>query len=264
MNVIVLCTDDKYVNHIKYNVNNIRDKHGNIDICVTYDKKYDDYIQKELKNFNIILKPYSPLTEVSGPYVSRFHIFEMFFKQWNKVLYIDCDTCVLNKLYSLFDLINDTNVMFADYEPYSIKEAFTNFTERKEWNVSCFNLLDTETHVNVNITCFNSGLLLFSSSIILEDTVQKLYDIHNKYVIINNHCQNGLPSDQPILNIIFGNICKKIHNNYFSYWESINDNTLIMHFCRWNAPWFNNYYSEQLGEKYKEYYDKMAMYISSR
>ena len=43
--LILLATDENYLNHIKYNINNIRDKHAQIDICIIYDKTKEDKIK---------------------------------------------------------------------------------------------------------------------------------------------------------------------------------------------------------------------------
>jgi lipopolysaccharide biosynthesis glycosyltransferase len=262
-NVIVICTDNNYINHVKYNINNIREKHGEIDICITYEERFEVEIQKELSNFNVIFKSFKRKRNDLTSFGQKYHIFDVFFKKWEKILYIDCDTVVFSNLNPLFNLLDNNNFV-VDFENNSIRNFFSMWVnliplpdDNEELINSKFKELDNETYVDVNQSGFNSGILLFNSKIIESDTIDTLYTLSDKYKLINRHGQNGgQEGDQPIINLLFAKYCHQVPNNMFCFWRGINHNTIIGHFCRWEAPWINGTYSDSLGTSYANYYNK--------
>ena len=253
--LIILVTDENYLNHIKYNISNIRDKHGEIDICIIYDKIKEDKIKPELDKYNVLFLPVSSPNGKSydRAYYLKYHIFEKYFKSWDKILYLDCDTMIFDKLNILFDLLNENNNLFVDFEGNSIEKFFTMWSPINQSNQNDYNLLAQET--DIKKYGFNTGILLYNSSIIKEDTVKKLYNLHEKYKKINKHVEKG--TDQPIINLIYSEIAQQIPNHYFSFWTEYNDNNLISHFCRWDPPWNNVAFNNKIGTSYADYYNKM-------
>ena len=251
--LIILGTDENYLNHIKYNINNIRDKHGQIDICIIYDKSKEDKIKPILEKYNILFFPVA--TPYDRAYYIKYHIFETYFKSWNKILYLDCDTMIFDKLDILFDLLNESNNFFVDFERNTIKDFFTTWSPIDSSNIEDYNLLAQET--DIKKYGFNTGILLYNSSIIKEDTVKKLYDLHEKYKNINKHVETG--TDQPIINLIYREIAQQIPNHYWSFWTDYNDNNIISHFCRWDPPWCNATFNSKINAQYKDYYNKMLV-----
>jgi lipopolysaccharide biosynthesis glycosyltransferase len=256
--LIILATDSNYVNHVKYLVNNIRDKGNEYDICVIFKEEEKEFIESSLSNLDVIFHPIKVKQENSGPFLIKYHIFESFYKKWKKVLYLDCDTMVYGKLDKLFDLINEENKMIVDYEGSTIKDFFTMWTEKNESNSTQFEILNQEELINVNQYGFNGGILLFSTDLIEENTINRLYDLHEKYKLINNHGQ-GHAGEQPIVNILMGRHCSQVPNNFFCFWRSTSSDTLISHFCRWEAPWHNYHGHPNLpeGHNFNTYYNKM-------
>ena len=256
-NLVVICTDDNYIPHVKYNINNIRDRHGEVDICILFEKQFESIIHNELSRYNVIFKPFTKNMDNTGPYGSKYHIFDVFFKSWDRILYIDCDTMIFSSLSPLFNLIDEKNLMYVDYEKNSIRNFFSMWTESNESNSNIFTELDNENLTDVKSNGFNSGILLYSSSLIDENTVNKLYEIGNKYRLINNHGNHGegLGGDQPIINLLFNNHCNQVPNNYFCFWREISESTIIGHFCRWEAPWNNGHYNEKINTSYNNYYN---------
>lgn len=255
--LIILGTDENYLNHIKYNINNIRDKHGQIDICIIYDKNKEDKIKPALEEYNIFFLPVSSPSGQSydRAYHLKYHVFETYFKNWDKILYLDCDTMIFDKLDGLFDLLNENNNLFVDFEKNSIKKFFTTWSPINESNQNDYDLLAQETDINKN--GFNAGILLYNSSIIKEDTIERLYHLDEKYKKINKHVENG--TDQPIINLIYREIAQQIPNNYWSFWTDYNDNNIISHFCRWDPPWWNATFNSKINAQYKDYYNKMLV-----
>jgi lipopolysaccharide biosynthesis glycosyltransferase len=171
--LILLATDENYLNHIKYNINNIRDKHAQIDICIIYDKTKEDKIKPALEKYKVLFLPVSPPSEKSydKAYHLKYHIFETYFKSWDKILYLDCDTMIFDKLDILFNLLDENNNLFVDFERNTIKNFFITWSPIDESNTNDYDLLNKETDINRN--GFNTGIILYNSSIIKDDTVKK-------------------------------------------------------------------------------------------
>ena len=175
--LIILGTDENYLNHIKYNINNIRDKHGQIDICIIYDKTKEDKIKPALEKYNVLFLPVSSPSGKSydRAYHLKYHVFETYFKSWDKILYLDCDTMIFDKLDILFDLLNESNDLFVDFERSTVKDFFTTWSPIDSSNTEDYNLLAQET--DINKYGFNGGIFLYNSSIIKENTIKNLYDL---------------------------------------------------------------------------------------
>jgi lipopolysaccharide biosynthesis glycosyltransferase len=252
--LIIFGTDENYLNHIKYNIANIRDKHGEIDICIIYDKTKEDKIKPLLEQYNVLFLPVSSPNGKSydRAYHLKYHVFETYFKSWDKILYLDCDTMIFDKLDVLFDLLNESNNLFVDFEKNTIKDFFTMWSPIDSSNIEDYNLLAQET--DINKYGFNGGIFLYNSSIIKEDTIKNLYHLDEKYKKINKHVEKG--TDQPIINLIYSQIAQQIPNHYFSFWTEYNYNNIISHFCRWDPPWTNLAFNNKIGMSYADYYNK--------
>lgn len=253
--LIILGTDENYLNHIKYNINNIRDKHGDIDICVMYDYNKEELIKPILKKYNIIFFPIKPLTNKNfgHAYNLKYHIFESYFKNWDKILYLDCDIMIFENLNILFDLLINDVKLIVDFEKNRISDFFTMWCPRNSDNEKDYQLLEKE--IDITRFGFNGGILLYDSSIIEDNTINKLYELDKKYEMINKHVEKG--SDQPIINILYSKIANQVPNNYFSFWTLYNNNNIISHFCRWDPPWNNVAVNNKIGMTYLDYYNKM-------
>lgn len=254
-NLVIFATDENYLNHIKYNINNIRDKHGDIDICIMHDSSKDELIRNELQRYKVIFFPIKPLTDKNfgHAYNLKYHIFENYFKNWHKILYLDCDTMIFENLNTLFNLLTNDKKLIVDFEKNKILDFFTTWSPRNESNNKYYELLEKETDINKN--GFNAGIVLYDSSIINLDTIIKLYELDKKYETINKHVEKG--SDQPIINLLYSDIAHQVPNNLFSFWTLYNPNNIISHFCRWDPPWTNNTFNEKIGLTYVDYYNKM-------
>lgn len=258
--VIVLVSDENYLNHTKYLFSHIiSDTNYDGDLCLITNKQVDT---TEFEKKNIFVKKYERI----DPYFQKLNIFDIYFKQWDKVLYLDCDTMVMkNDLNKLFDLPGD---MYCEPEPWTVKEYF-----KKENNMEVYNQLYNE--YNIEKIGFNSGSLFFNTSIIDENTKDELFIIKEKYQIINEHTRKE-GGDQPILNLKFLNLWIEFPENEISYWQLehsgysrriINNSdvyyekrpnpetTIIYHFVNEFAPW-KNYRMSQSGETYYDIYNR--------
>jgi lipopolysaccharide biosynthesis glycosyltransferase len=257
-NATILGTDLNHLKYIKYNINNIRQNIKNTDIVIITNEKDFSLVNEELKEKNVFI--YS-IENKSSPYFLKYHIFDEYFKKWDNLLYLDCDTMILEDASKLFDLLDDENEMFVDFEEHKIFDFFNLSNEEIEQNQNEFkSLLDEK---NINKIGFNCGILLYKSSVISKENIDKLKSYHLKYLNINKHGKeqnilwNHKPgSDQPIVNLVFLEKCKKVPNNFFSYWKRYNADSVILHFCRWNAPWFNEEFNEKINKRYVDYFNE--------
>jgi len=252
-NAVILATDKNYVKHVIYNINNIKSYNQDIDIIVLSDKINSEIIKKELKDFNVLFHEVNVLKINEGAFYLKYYIFDKFFKQWENILYIDCDTMIFSNLDKIFNLLDENNKMFVDHETCDVLKFFTSGCPRNQDNDGIyFELLKEDS---INEQGFNSGIILYKSCIIEDSTIQKLHDLHEKYFNINKHVESG--TDQPIINLLFAKIAKQMPNNKFAYFGDMTDETIITHFCRWHAPWVNDQYGSKIGMKYVDYYNNL-------
>jgi len=245
---IILGTDLNYIQHIKYNINNIKEKFNETDIVIITYINHLDKVKEELEKYNVIIYP---INFEDNPFYIKYHVFDKYFKRWDKILYLDCDTIILDNLNKLFDLLDDENEMFVDFEQWPIIRYFDSYCPQTIDNENEYKSLLNEKYISFN--GFNAGILLYKSSIISDDLIDKIHEYHIKYNKINKHVGKG--SDQPILNLILMDRCKQVPNNYFSFWKRYDQNSLILHFCHWEAPWHNDAFNDKINQRYIDYYD---------
>jgi len=245
--LLILVTDLNYIEHVKYNIKNIRNVYGEIEICVLCDKSDYEEIKKLLDYKNVFIrKIQTDLEQEERKYLNKFHIFDPFFKRWQKILYIDCDTLIFSSLNDIFKILSDEKNFIVDFENSEIKDFF--------YNLSVENLDINQIEIIKN-KGFNTGIILFNSSIIENNTISNLYHLSEKLSKYNRH-GHGEMGDQPIINIYFYQIASQVVENMFCYWVNIDERTIISHFCHWFAPWVNNNFSPKLNDTYKNYYTK--------
>ena len=123
----------------------------------------------------------------------KFYLFDTYFKNWNKVFYIDCGMKIYNPIQPLFDTMCKNNLLAnSDAQP------------THKWKLSCqFNsksypevYKELENEFELDIDYFQSTILLYNTKIIKEDTRQNLINLLDKYFI-------GFTNDQAIMNLYF-------------------------------------------------------------
>ena len=257
--LIVLVSDQNYLIHTKYLFSNImNDTDYDGELCLITNSEVDT---EEFEKRNIHVRKYPKI----DPFFQKLNLFDKYFKQWDRILYLDCDTMVIKKnLNSLFDLEGD---LICEPEPWTIREYF-----KHENNFDLSKELSRE--YDIDKIGFNSGSLLYNTSIITEETQNELFLIKEKYQQINEHTRKE-GGDQPILNLKFLNLWKPFPNNEICYWIPNNsgyssriingktqydgklpdsNNIIIFHFVHPSAPWVNHNMSPY-GLTYNEVYN---------
>jgi hypothetical protein len=254
--LIVLVSDKNYLEHCKYLFTNIRhDTDYDGDLCLITNDQVDT---SEFEKRNIHVKKFEKI----DPFFQKLNIFNSYFKKWDKVLYLDCDTMVIKKeLNKIFDLPND---LYCEPESWTVQEYFNGGK-----NPDLFQELKRE--YNVDKVGFNSGSILFNTSLIDDNTQNELFEIKEKYQEINEHTRKE-GGDQPIINLKFIDTWEKFPNNEICYWRLYDsgyskrvglyneeykdkpnpESVIIYHFVHVYAPWINH----TLSPYGMTYYDK--------
>jgi lipopolysaccharide biosynthesis glycosyltransferase len=124
--------------------------------------------------------------------LGKFFLFTEEFKKWEHVIFLDADIIVKASL----DKLNKTKAFSS---PLTCKKDFRSYFSNSESE----ELSRLQEEYDLKRPAFNSGFMAFNTSIIKDDTFDKIIDVFNKYATICN-------SDDSILNLFFYNQWIKI------------------------------------------------------
>ena len=146
---------------------------------------------------------------MTRPFIyNKFHIFDIYFKQWDIVFYLDAGAEIQGPLERMKQACIPTNLLYAH------SNGYPNY----EWKLSNefdLTLFENEENKKVFIDTyspffdrdyFQSTLCIYDTKIIEPDTVTRLFELSEKYPI-------ALHMDQGILNLYFNcerNLWKQI------------------------------------------------------
>jgi hypothetical protein len=221
-NCIVLLTNSSFFEKMIYTLTGILQYNNTEDICIIIG---DDLLNSSKLNIpilqqkNITIKHFPDIIfseKFMNKFVSierdphwrkkifqyhKFHVFDIFFKQWKNIFYIDAGTTVFR---SLAPILSSTKVgkflAHSDAYPQYEWKLNSQFVQSEEQ----FNELN-QTY-NTNIDYPQTTIMLFDTDIIKEDTVNNLLSLAEKYNFSKTN-------DQGIIALYF--TC--IHN----IWEQI-------------------------------------------
>ena len=124
---------------------------------------------------------------------SRLKIFDYpEINNYNKILYLDCDVLVANKVENILNLTLEDKL-------YGLKEGNTNHIH---WGSQFF-------ENNPNISGFTSGVLLFNNSLLMKNLFKNILTHIESY--INNNLPVPECLDQPF--IVYHSILNNLYNN---------------------------------------------------
>lgn len=240
-NGVILVTDKNYINHTQSLVHAVR-KYGkikDISIITNYDNSQNDFPNEDVINFQ-----YS-----EGNYNLKYKILDdTITDRYDKILYLDADVVILDDLNPLFNEYNTP--LSAVLEPFTVKETMISLAP-----IAVQNRFEKEhgTEIVVNRKSFNSGIMLIETSYLYNN---QLKEIRNEYRQFNYHVR-GIEDggDQPIFNLFFNNEWRFSPLLHAAFWKDYKENKhRLLHFCHWDAPWYNNTFNKCIGKTYKEYY----------
>lgn len=229
--VVILLTNSAYSRQCLMTIAGCRTV-GNYkgDIVVLTDSDLSDNFLK----YGVIVKKYHPIdiqpiltkiterpfTDTDGRELTKqiqwqkLNIFHTYFKQWRKIFYIDAGMHVFGDINIFFDLIRPNQVLAHcdDFPEYTTKLA-------GQFNRLSYPTVFKELAKNYTLErcCYQTGIMLFDSSIIESDTISKIMNLAYKYHISRTN-------EQGILNLYFYEklVQVPIYRNgkfLYDYWE---------------------------------------------
>lgn len=203
--------------------------------------------EKDLKWFKdkgILIYDCSPLFNKLGDrdkkmdlLISKYYLFTSYFKKWKNIIFLDGDIMVrasLNRLTKLkgFFASDNSQLKHRIITPFEMKLRGINTNLPQE--------LKNKFDINKNTFC--SGIMIFSTDIIKEDTFPKLKSLSDRYGKISS-CWEELA-----LILLFNNQRKRLLTPYTIVPHKVQlycDLTqeeikgIILHFCE-EKPWIKN------------------------
>ena len=124
----------------------------------------------------------------------KFYLFDMFFKKWDVVFYIDAGMKVFGKLSPFKTICEPQNCLYAHSDSYP----------KFEWKLHrqfSFELLNGEqrdalNEYNLDVDYFQSTMIIYDTTILEDSIVDDLFELIEKF-------PSARWGDQPILNLYF-------------------------------------------------------------
>lgn len=143
----------------------------------------------------------------------KIHVFNKYFKQWKKILYIDCGMQIFEPIQPIFDLLEPNKIMgHQDSYPSFELDLSSQFDTTKD----CYRIMKKIFDMKIK-NFFQTGIMLFDSSILTETTCQDIYDLGCLFPISKTN-------EQGIINLYFIFITKQYtplptSNNSIYYYD---------------------------------------------
>ncbi len=246
--VLVIISDKNYLEHSKslfYNAKN--DGKWDGDFCLIANN-LEGHDLSDFEKFGVQVFH----KNCNNKFKINLYIFDVFFKNWDYVVYMDCDFMIFKDLNVFLNKYNTSfNGLLVDKEPFRIHEYLCQGWGSNQKNNQ---INELSKKYDLNKFGFNAGFISFNTKLINNNTLNNLFLIEEEIKYVNNHI---IPtgSDQPIFNLFFTDV-NYIENNDVCYCGNINENTTASHFCGGGKPWIRNEFSKLFGKTYKEKYDE--------
>jgi len=238
-------------------------KHRKFDVYVMNDSLTEDNIKylKEnvLKNINIIDLKVSDKELNKAPVTSRYPK-EMYYrilaayylpKKVDRILYLDPDLVVINKIDKLYNMKLDNYYFAAASHIWGILQTFNRIRLR----------------MNSDDVYINSGVMLMNIKLLRrEQNRNDVYDFirknKNKLMLPDQDVISGLYANKilPLDPYVYNMTEKLLNQTYFmphinERW--ISENSVIIHYCGKNKPWKKNYKGTL--NKFYDFYNKIEL-----
>jgi len=150
----------------------------------------------------------------------KIHCFDIYFKQWDVCFYIDAGMQIFKPIDKFFKL-DYKNSLIAHNDDYPFFKNKLNCQFNKDVFPELYNELENE--YSLNIDYFQSGVMIYDTNIIEENTKNILLEMSKKWI-------NSRTNEQGIMNLLFNSdyMCWKqlqIKDNdtyFYDYWERDN------------------------------------------
>ena len=212
---------------------------GNICLVVGNDLYNDTLLDCDIiKNNNIIIK-YFPDIHFTNYFLEinnkintdgrnltkkfqwhKLHLFNTFFKQWDYIFYIDCGMTIFADISPILNEVNE-NTLLAHSDAYPTYQWKLHVQFCKE-NKELFSKLNNT--YNLNIDYFQTGIMLFDTKIINENTFSDLLNLSHEYPISRSNEQGIIALYFTNINPLFKQIRTHNEDTYFYDCLSRNNN----------------------------------------
>ena len=150
----------------------------------------------------------------------KFYLFNEYFKQWDKIFYIDAGMHIFKPINKIIDL-DCKNKLLAHSDAYPYLKSKLNCQFETQAYPEIYSKL--KSNYKLNIDFFQSGILLFDTNIINSNTFDELIKLSEEYFISKTN-------EQGIMNLYFNSklgIWKQIQvkddtTYFYDLWERPN------------------------------------------
>jgi hypothetical protein len=244
--VVFLC-NKQYFNKFIYTCNQLITNgkyNGNICLVIGDDLHNSDLLNCDvINNNNIIVKHFANIQfsndflEINNKIITdgrniskkfqwhKLHLFNIFFKQWNYIFYLDCGINIFSDISPIINTMTK-NTLLAHSDAYPTYEWKLHNQFDKN-NIEYFTKLNNT--YNLNIDYFQTTIMLYDTAIIKNDTYNDLLNLTYEYPISKTNEQGIIALYFTNIQPLFGQI--KTHNEvlyFYDYLSRNNNNKYIM------------------------------------
>lgn len=189
-------------------------------------------------------------------FMLKFWMFSDRFRRYERALWLDCDVLVQRPLEALSSLEFPEAALLST-ESATIRDTFWR-DEKAIEHADVYQWI-ARNFIHFGQTTYNTSCVLFKPSAFPLDTVRKLRALQDKIKLVNDPGGGG--TDQQPINLLLYNQFGRIPNDLAVYWAFPTPDTVVVHYCRWYAPWLEKqpgahaYYNDVLNAPCKHIYD---------
>lgn len=241
-NCIFYATDANYLKHTIVSILSLKKfYYGKIYVFSDFSyNKINSEFKKKLQNVKFIKIPKKKTKSIIANYKSQFfrYLAPSYLKNYEKILYIDSDTIIINNIYPIFNIKLKKTIA-------AVKEPF----KPSGRNLYIKNLYNNR---------FNCGVLLIDPKKFIKNKIEK------KLLDLNKKLNTKLYADQALFNVVIKDQILEISKKWNFLDKHKISKTLkpvIFHFNN-HKPWIINHKSnhKQLYRFYRRKIDKYFIY----
>ena len=219
--VIVLITDAPYFSRVAQTIQEVREEgrwQEDIVLLISHDLENSHEVRQFAQQYHVKLhalpqRDYASIYEVWAQYPDhadyeyimtrrfiymKFYLFDMFFKAWDIVFYMDGGMKIQGCLRRFVEACKPDGRLLAHSDAYP-------YYEWKLHSQFCPEFLDADGHLrleryDLNRDYFQSGIMIYDTTLITEDLVDSLFSLALRFPCARR-------TDQAILNLYFN--CEK-------------------------------------------------------
>ena len=141
--------------------------------------------------------------------LSKFYLFDFYFKKWKKVVFLDADIIVRSSLEGLKDL--DGFFARQDIHDFALDQQIN--YNYKSIDPSRFKVLMGQLQMNYNLEspAFNSGVMVINTNLIKADSLKEIQKLGNEYIKMSN------AGEQLIMNLFMYGVWQKLQRGFNCY-----------------------------------------------